>query len=187
MKAVYAGSFDPLTAGHLSVIKQARICNWDEITILVAHNPDKQTGMFTAEERVDIIERVVAGMTGIFSPTAITVDKTAGLVVEYAKRHGADALIRGVRGEMDIQSEMSLAQVNKAVADIPTVFFPADAALSEVSSSEVKRMFAEGEDISMFVVPAIYEALKKKKPSTKFRGFLKQGSEVNPSAPQPAH
>lgn len=161
MKAVYAGSFDPITTGHLSVVMQARICNWEEITILVAHNPNKE-GLFTPEERVTIIERSVESLNGIFVPTQITVDNYPGLVVEYAKSKGADVLIRGVRGEMDISSEMSLAQVNKAVAGIPTVFFPADAALSEVSSSEVKRKFQAGEDVSMFVVPAVYDALKKK-------------------------
>jgi len=161
MKAVYAGSFDPITTGHLSVVMQARICNWEELTILVAHNPNKE-GLFTADERVEIIEQCVQSMNGIFVPMTITVDKFPGLVVEYAKSKGADVLIRGVRGEMDIHSEMSLAQVNKAVANIPTVFFPADAALSEVSSSEVKRRFQADEDISMFVLPSVLRALKKK-------------------------
>lgn len=161
MKAVYAGSFDPITTGHLSVIRQARICNWNRITVLVSHNVSKDY-LFSVEERIQLIENCIQGLNGVFVPTEIVVDHWSGLVVEYAKTKGADVLIRGVRGESDIGFEMNLAQVNQAVAGVPTVFFPSDAALSQVSSSELKRRIVAGEDVSMFCMPSVYSAMKKK-------------------------
>lgn len=161
MKAVYAGSFDPITLGHLSVIRQARICNWEDIVILVATNPEKEY-MFSKEERIALVEHCVSGMNGVFVPTRVCVDSWDGLVIDYAKKKGVDVLIRGIRDETDAVFEMNLAQVNKALAEVPTIFFPSDSALSQVSSSKLKDLVKEGKDASMFCLPHVYNAIKKR-------------------------
>jgi pantetheine-phosphate adenylyltransferase len=141
--AVYAGSFDPVTAGHLSVIRQAaRIFN--HVVVVVAINPKKRT-LFTVAERVELIREVVA-----LHPN-VKVASTEGLVVDFARAIGATVLLRGVRGATDAQFETELAQTNRTLApDIATLFLPAEAHLSEVSSSALKERLARGEDVSTF-------------------------------------
>lgn len=146
--AIYAGSFDPITTGHLSVIRQASKL-FGHVIVLVAGNPKKQS-MFSFEERRQFIEQSVKMLPNV------STDFTFNLVVEYAKEKGASILIRGMRGASDIDSEMKLAQVNKALApEINTIFLPADIALSEVSSSELKKRAKEGKDISMYCLPHV--------------------------------
>jgi pantetheine-phosphate adenylyltransferase len=131
MIAIYAGSFDPPTAGHLSVARQAaRI--YAHLVIVVAVNPEKQS-LFDADERVALLEQEVRELPNV------TVARTDGLIVNYARRIGASVLVRGIRGASDVVSEMQLAHVNRLVApEIATVFLPADAELAIVSSSALK-------------------------------------------------
>ncbi len=138
--AVYAGTFDPVTEGHLSVIRHAARL-FDELIVLLAVNPDKGP-LFSVAERTEMI----AGSLGP-QRCAIRIESTEGLVVEFARDAGATALVRGIRDATDAEYETFMAHFNRALApDIETVFLPADSELSHVSSSGLKAMAARGED-----------------------------------------
>jgi pantetheine-phosphate adenylyltransferase len=138
--AVYAGTFDPVTLGHLSVLRQAaRI--FSHVRMLVAVNPDKHT-LFSLEERVSMIRELTAAIPNV------SVDGCTGLVVDYAREIGASFLVRGVRGATDAHYETDLAQQNRELApDVLTVLLPAEPKLSEVSSSDLKRRAERGESL----------------------------------------
>lgn len=138
--AVYAGTFDPITSGHLSVLRQAaRI--FVHVRVLVAVNSDKDT-LFAVEERVAMIREVVAAMP------QVSVDATEGLVVEYAAQIGATTLVRGIRGSSDAEFETMLAQNNRELApEIATILLPAEPALAAVSSSSLKEQVRLGQDV----------------------------------------
>ncbi|WP_434388763.1 pantetheine-phosphate adenylyltransferase [Melittangium boletus] len=152
--AVYAGSFDPVTAGHLSILRQAARL-FGHVVVVVAHNPDKRT-LLTAPERVELLREVVAHHPNV------TVASTDGLIVEYARRIGASVLLRGVRGATDAQFETTLAQANRALApELSTLFLPAESHLAEVSSSRLKEKLARGEDVSDVCPPAVVARLRQ--------------------------
>jgi pantetheine-phosphate adenylyltransferase len=153
--AVYAGSFDPVTAGHLSVIRQAARL-FGHVVVVVAINPEKRTLLGVAE-RVELLREVVAHHPNV------SVASTEGLIVEYARAIGASVLLRGVRGATDAQFETTLAQTNRALApDLSTLFLPAEAHLAEVSSSRLKEKLARGEDVSDFCPPAVAAKLRQR-------------------------
>jgi len=153
--AVYAGSFDPITQGHVSVIRQAARL-FAHVRVLVAVNPDKKT-LFTTPERLEMIRDAV----GII-PT-VSWDETRGYVVEYARQMGATILVRGIRGATDATFETSLAQQNRTLApDIATILLPAEPELSSVSSSGLKAMMERGEDVTPFCPPGVAERLRAK-------------------------
>ena len=153
--AVYAGSFDPVTAGHLSVIRQAARL-FGHVVVVVAINPDKRT-LLTVAERMELLREVVA-----LHPN-VTVASTEGLIVDYARAIGASVLLRGVRGATDAQFETTLAHANRALApDLSTLFLPAEAHLAEVSSSHLKEKLARGEDVSSFCPPAVAAKLRER-------------------------
>jgi pantetheine-phosphate adenylyltransferase len=139
--AVYAGTFDPITAGHLSVIRQAaRI--FAHVRVLVAHNPLKQT-LFEVSERLDMIAALVRRMP------QVSVDATDQLVVAYAQEIGASYLVRGIRGASDATFETELAQANRGIApEIATVLLPAEPHLSSLSSSALKQRVRQGQDVT---------------------------------------
>lgn len=146
--AVYAGTFDPITAGHLSVVRAAARL-FGHVRILVAVNPEKRT-LFSREERVEMIREV----TGRFPN--VSVDATEGFVVEYAREIDASFLVRGIRGATDAVFETELSQGNRLLApEISTILLPAEPGLSEVSSSALKEMARRGEDISRFCAPSV--------------------------------
>lgn len=154
-RAVYAGSFDPFTFGHLSVaLNAAKI--FDEVVILIAVNSSK-TYMFSVEERKAMIEKVIESFD------RITVGSTDGYVVAFAGAHDSSFMVRGIRNETDAMSELALAELNSALdSSIQTVFIPSNPTLSNVSSSELKRRFEAGENISMYCPPEVINALKHK-------------------------
>jgi pantetheine-phosphate adenylyltransferase len=153
--AVYAGTFDPVTAGHLSVVGQAARV-FDHLRVLVAVNPDK-TSLFSPEERVEMIRDAVSRLPNV------SVDGTSSLVVEYAREIGATFLVRSIRGATDSQFETELAQTNRLLApDIITLLLPAEAHLSVVSSSALKARVARGEDVSGFCTPAVADRLRRR-------------------------
>jgi pantetheine-phosphate adenylyltransferase len=152
---VYAGSFDPFTYGHLSVVLNARRV-FDEVHVLVAVNPAK-TGLFAPAERVALIRDVLRDVDGV------TVGSTEGYVVVYARRHGYGHLVRGLRGMSDVKDEMALAAINAALApDVNTVFIPTNPVLETYSSSRVRELHAKGESVSLLVPPEVVKALAKK-------------------------
>jgi pantetheine-phosphate adenylyltransferase len=153
--ALYAGTFDPITRGHLSVIERgARL--FDRLVVVVAINPDKQP-LFSADERVAMIREVVAPW-----PT-VDCASTSGYVVHMARAQGARYLVRGVRGCTDAQGELALANLNRALAaEIETVFIPAHPELSEVCSSRLKELAAAGLDVSQYCPPEIAARLAQR-------------------------
>ncbi len=153
--AIYAGTFDPITCGHLSVIERgARM--FDRLVVVVAVNPSKAP-LFTAAERVQMIRQV----TGAWLNVQCTV--TDGLVVELAHARGAQYLVRGVRSCTDVEAEIALANMNHELApDIETVFVPAHPELSEVSSSRLKEIAAQGKELSRYCPPEIAACLRER-------------------------
>ena len=146
--AVYAGTFDPITRGHLSVIERAAQL-FDRLLVLVAVNPDKRP-LFSGGERVQMIRLATAAWPNVGCA------ETAGYVVERARAEGARYLVRGVRGATDAGAEIALADMNRALApEIETVFIPAHPELSEVSSSRLKQLVSEGADVTRYCPPEI--------------------------------
>lgn len=138
--AIYAGTFDPITTGHVSVVREA-VRLFAHVRVLVAVHPTK-VPLFTLEERVELAQAVLGVM-----PT-VSVDGKPGLVVEYARTIGASVLLRGLRGAADATYETELAQQNREIApEIATVMLPAEPRLSSVSSSELKARAERGEPI----------------------------------------
>ncbi len=158
--AVYAGTFDPITKGHLSVLTRAAAL-FDKVIVAVAADNNKQT-LFTLEERKVLAEASVKHLSNV------EVDAFTGLLVEYAKGRGASALVRGLRMVSDFEYEMQMATFNKDLChELETVFFIADADLSYISSSQVRSIVSLGGNIDRYVVPEVAEALHQKYDRTK--------------------
>lgn len=152
--AVYAGTFDPITAGHVSVIARARTL-FDEVIVVVAINPDKQP-MFSAEERRALIVASTSHLSGI------RVETTEGMVVHLARQLGAQVLIRGVRSATDAAYELELAALNLGLApEMQTVFLPAEPGLADISSSRLKMLARSGELLPTLCPPAVLAALAR--------------------------
>ncbi len=154
--AVYPGSFDPITNGHLDILKRA-LNVFDKVIVLVANNPKKQT-TFDVNERIKIIKNVTKNMKNV------EVDSTEGLVVAYAKKVGATALVRGLRAVTDFEYELQMATTNEFVdSSIDMVFFMTHLENTFISSSSVKELFFQGLDISKLVPQEVIRALESKK------------------------
>lgn len=154
--AIYPGSFDPITKGHLDILKNASEI-FDKVIIAVAHNGEKK-GFLSVEERVELIKKSITDFDNV------EVDSFEGLTIEYAKKHNAEVLIRGLRAVSDFEYEMQLSQTNSALcADIKTVFLTTKPKYNFISSSTIKEIFNNNGDISKFVPQAVYEYLSNKK------------------------
>jgi pantetheine-phosphate adenylyltransferase len=145
---VYPGTFDPITLGHMDVIRRgARLV--DRLVIGVTTNASKSP-MFSTEERIAMVERETAGIAGV---SVISFDS---LLVDFAQGLGASMIIRGVRGVTDFEYEYQLTGMNRALNDrIETVFLMADVALQPIASKLVKEIAMYGGDIGKFVPPAV--------------------------------
>ena len=154
-RAIYPGSFDPITNGHLDILHRA--CEvFDEVIVLVAVNPNKHFN-FTPEERVEMIREAVKGMKGV------TVDYYEGLTVKYAKEHNAPHLIRGLRAVTDFEYEFQLASANEFVDEsIDMVFFMARGDKSFISSSGIMELARSGVDVSKLVPESVNKKLFNK-------------------------
>jgi len=153
--AIYPGSFDPITYGHLDILKNASEI-FDKVIIAVAHNGAK-TGFLSVEERVELIKKSVQDIENI------EVDSFEGLTVEYAKKHNANVLIRGLRAVSDFEFEMQLSQTNSALCDeIKTVFLTTKPKYNFISSSTIKEIYKNNGDISKFVPEAVDKYLNEK-------------------------
>ena len=151
--AVYPGSFDPITNGHLEILKRA-LNIFDRVIVLVAVNPTKQT-RFSPEERVAMIKEAI-------SDERVDVDSYNGLTVEYAKAHGAKHLIRGLRAVTDFEYEFSLASANDFIdSSVDSVFLMSKAEKSFINSSMIMELFQSGVDISALVPESVIKRLKK--------------------------
>ncbi|MEZ5340217.1 MAG: pantetheine-phosphate adenylyltransferase [Acidimicrobiales bacterium] len=153
--ALYPGSFDPIHNGHLAIIEDAaRI--FDSVIVAVGHNPEKPSGFFLPEQRVELIRASLAHL-----PT-VTVELFAGLVTSAAKELGATVLVKGIRGAIDLDAEMQQAHMNRTTASVPTVFLPANGDSASVSSTYVRQIAMMGGDISAVVPANIARAIAEK-------------------------
>lgn len=158
IKAVYAGTFDPVTNGHMDIINRSmEFCT--ELTVAIGYNPAKKT-MFTEEERIKQIDRAIDRKVEFLRSTNIKVASFQGLLISYAREIGAKVLVRGIRSVSDFEYEIMLANTNKVLApEIETVFIPTRPELAVVSSSMVKEIARNGGDISQFVPSHIVSAV----------------------------
>ena len=154
-KGIYPGSFDPVTLGHLDIIKRASRLS-DELVIGVLRNSSK-TPLFTVEERIELLKRVTADIPNL------RIESFDGLLVDFAKREQADYIVRGLRAVTDFEYEIQIAQTNhKMYPEIDTVFFTTSIEYSFVSSSLVREIASYGGDISAFVPECIKQDIYAK-------------------------
>lgn len=151
--AVYPGSFDPITNGHLDLIERgAKLC--DRLIVAVLGNENKQP-LFTVEERMEMLREVVTAYPNV------EVDSFNGLLVDYARHKGATAIIRGIRAISDYEYELQMALMNRRLCpDVETVFLMAGEAYSFISSRIVKEVIRLGGDIAGLVPPSVEVRLR---------------------------
>ncbi|MCQ2597901.1 MAG: pantetheine-phosphate adenylyltransferase [Treponema sp.] len=155
VKAVFAGSFDPPTYGHLNVIERASKL-FDCVDVVISVNPDKKY-MFSEEERYGMMKELLTKYENV------ELHKWNGLIVKYAEQVGAKVLVRGIRTQNDFLYEFDLALMNKALdANIETMFIPTDEEFAIVKSSSIKELAKFGGNISKMVPEVVEKALKEK-------------------------
>lgn len=165
-RAIYPGSFDPITKGHLDIIERS-LKIFDEVVVVVAMNLRKahQKGAwFSAEERIDLIRRVFRGNR------RVKVDICTGLIMDYAREHKVDAVLRGLRAASDFESEFMMAAINKELNDdVETVFMMTGKNLFFVSSTVLKEVAAFGGSIRPYVPGVVWKAVEEKLKSEEWR------------------
>ena len=163
--AIYPGSFDPITYGHMDVIARGRTL-FDELIVAVGRNPGKSP-LFSAEERVEMATALVDELVRREPDGApVKVRSFAGLTVDFAKKNHAAALLRGVRNLSDLQYEVQQAVTNREVAGLETAFVVAGQSFAYTSSSLIRQIAAMGDDLSKLsamVPPSVIEKLRQKK------------------------
>jgi pantetheine-phosphate adenylyltransferase len=158
--ALYTGSFDPITNGHVDVIRAA-LCLCDRLVVAIGVHPGKAP-LFTAQERVDMIEDVCAPYAGKAN-CELEVVTFNGLAVEAARETGAGLIVRGLRDGTDLDYEMSMAGMNSAMSpEVQTVFLPAGLAVRHITATLVRQIGLMGGDVSAFTPPLVAEALRAK-------------------------
>ena len=155
--AIYPGSFDPITLGHLNIIKRAAVC-FDKLIVCVMVNSEKvNRGLFTESERVELIRRVVAKLPNV------EVDSSSTLIAEYARQKKACTLVKGLRAVSDYENELQMALINRKLNPrLETMFLPSSTKYTYVSSSMVKEMARYGADLSDFVPREIIADIQEK-------------------------
>ena len=155
VKALFPGSFDPPTYGHLNILERARNI-FSEIDVVIADNKSKKY-LFSEEERLELMHELTSGWDNV----SVHVCRT--LIVDYAQKTGAKVLIRGIRNTADFSYEFDLSLLNKALnAHIETLFFPTDSRFFLLKSSAIKELASFGGDVSGMVPPQVEKALKLK-------------------------
>jgi len=154
--AMYPGTFDPVTNGHLDLVRRAAKL-FDRVVVAVAASPNK-TPMFTLEERIGMARTALADAPNI------TVDGYAGLTVDYVRQHGLRVIIRGLRAVSDFEYEFQLATMNRHLrSEVETIFLTPAEEYTFVSSTFVREIGVLGGDISPFVPPGVASALARKR------------------------
>jgi pantetheine-phosphate adenylyltransferase len=154
--ALYAGTFDPITNGHVNIIERSAEV-FGEVTVAVTDNPTKDGPLFTLEERLTLVRAAVSPISGV------KVVSFNGLTVKFARNVGANVIIRGLRAVSDFEDEFAMALANRDMApEIDTVFLMTAQEFFYISSSRVKEIASLGGDVSSFVPPAAADALYEK-------------------------
>ncbi len=155
-KAIYPGTFDPITLGHLDIIRRASTLV-DQLEVVIMRNPNKSSSDFSVEERLEMISTVIQEFNNV------TVSAQTGLTVDYAKISGASILIRGIRAVMDYEYELQQATANMVLApNVETVFLLTRPQYSFLSSSVVKQIAINKGDLTPFVPAKVKELIEKK-------------------------
>ena len=155
-RAVYPGSFDPPTNGHLDVIERAARC-FGEVIVAVVVNPQKRSPMFSLEEREAMLRSSVAAIPNV------RVEHFRGLLADYVKAESADVIVKGLRVVSDFESEMSAAMMNRSLSDVDTLFLMSDQRYSFVSSSLVKEVFFLGGEVAALVPEPVLRMMTEKR------------------------
>lgn len=155
-KALYAGSFDPLTLGHLDIIERAANI-FDELVVGVVVNLEKHS-FFSFEERMEMIRKVTEHLPNV------SVDMCDGLLAEYVNTHGFNVVVRGLRGVADFDSEQQMAQLHQYLYKdkVETVFLMADSEYAFISSTMAKQVISLGGDGTRLVPPQVLEEMKRR-------------------------
>ena len=160
LRAIYPGSFDPVTLGHMDIIRRSTNIV-DELIVGVLNNNAK-TPLFSVEERVNILEKATKDIPNV------EVKPFEGLSVNFARENHAQVIIRGLRAVTDFEYELQMAQTNRVLAqDIDTVFMTTSLEYAYLSSTIMKEVASFGGDLSKFAPPEIIEAVKQKMPKDK--------------------
>jgi pantetheine-phosphate adenylyltransferase len=153
-RAVYPGSYDPVTNGHLDIIERAAQV-FDEVVIAVMINKSKQT-LFTVDERTAMLRDVTSHLPNV------RVDSWHGLLVQYCEKHGIKAIVKGLRAVSDFDYELQMAQMNQQLSGIDTLFMPTSPAYSFLSSSLVKEVAKYGGDVAHLLPAQIHTSLTER-------------------------
>ena len=153
-RAVCPGSFDPVTNGHVDVITRAAGL-YDELVVAVLVNPGK-AGFFGVDERMDLLRESVADLSNV------TVDSFQGLLVDYCTAHDIPVIVKGLRAVSDFEYELQMAQMNRELADVETLFVPTAPQVGHLSSSLVKQIATFGGDVSRLVPKAVDDRLRER-------------------------
>lgn len=155
-KALYAGSFDPLTSGHLDIIQRAARM-YDSLTVAIVVNPNKQ-GFFSLDERLEIAREATSHLPNV------NVDKFSGLLADYVNNNGFEAVVRGLRATNDFENELQMAQMNATLfkGDTETVLLMTDPRYSFISSSLIKEVASLGGDVKGLVPDFVAGRIKDK-------------------------
>lgn len=155
MKAIYPGSFDPFTNGHLDILERS-LKIFSEVVVLVA-GTSRKTTVFSAEERVEMIRDTVKGNSNV------KVDSTPNLIMDYARQNQISAVIRGLRTPTDFEHEYMMATMNKKIyPECETVFMMTSQGLYFVSSTMIKELYLYGGDVSHYVPSPVFHQIQKK-------------------------
>jgi pantetheine-phosphate adenylyltransferase len=154
--AIYPGSFDPPTNGHLDVIARSAAI-FPTVTVAVVVNPQKRSPLFTLDEREEMLRRCTSDYPNV------RVDHFRGLLADFVTRSDADVIVKGLRVVSDFENEMAFAHMNRALSDVDTMFLMSDSAYSFVSSSLIKEVYLQGGDIAKYVPDVVLEYMHNKR------------------------
>jgi pantetheine-phosphate adenylyltransferase len=153
-RVICPGSFDPVTNGHLDIIRRAALLH-EEVIVVIGANLAKE-GLFTVAERVEMLREVTSEMANV------SVDTFRGLLVDFCRAHGVSAIVKGLRAVSDFEYEMEMAQMNYRLAQVETLFMTANPLYSFLRSSLVKEIAKYGGDVTSLVPVAVEKRLRAK-------------------------
>jgi pantetheine-phosphate adenylyltransferase len=152
--ALCPGTFDPVTNGHIDIIERASRV-FDTVVVAVLENPAKEP-LFSVDERVAMLKEATTGLP------RVEVDSFSGLLVDYARARGASVVVKGIRAVSDLDTELRMAQMNRGMSGVETVFMPTSPQWSYLSSSLIKEVVRFGGDVSGLVPPFVRERLEER-------------------------